>query len=116
MPQRVCLEVSAVRNKAKPKSVRFPLQEMAKRLHNGNDFQYQVYWREADSKNTNWNSDSVKSPPFIVNNTGTFTPFEIKVQAVNAVGSGPAPKAETGHSGEDSMSPLLFFLSFSSLY
>uniref|UniRef100_A0A3B3TUH0 Neural cell adhesion molecule L1.1-like n=1 Tax=Poecilia latipinna TaxID=48699 RepID=A0A3B3TUH0_9TELE len=82
-------------------SVGFPPQEMEKRLHNGQDFQYRVYWREADSRNAEWNWAYAKSPPFTVNDTGTFTPFEIKVQAVNAIDSGPAPEAKTGHSGED---------------
>ncbi|XP_035998147.1 neural cell adhesion molecule L1.1 [Fundulus heteroclitus] len=75
--------------------------EIEKRFHNGQDFKYEVYWREADKENTDWNRAHVKSPPFIVNNTGTFTPFEIKVQAVNALGSGPAPQPKIGHSGED---------------
>ncbi|XP_047234481.1 neural cell adhesion molecule L1.1-like isoform X4 [Girardinichthys multiradiatus] len=88
-------------NSTDPGTLLITWDEMEKHLHNGQDFKYQVYWREANNKNTNWNTASVKSPPFIVNNTGTFTPFEIKVQAVNAVGSGPAPVTMTGHSGED---------------
>ncbi|KAK5624109.1 hypothetical protein CRENBAI_015025 [Crenichthys baileyi] len=88
-------------NSTDPGTLLITWDEMEKHLHNGQDFKYQVYWREANNKNTNWNTASVKSPPFIVNNTGTFTPFEIKVQAVNAVGSGPAPVAMMGHSGED---------------
>lgn len=77
---------------------------MDKRLHNGQNFQYEVLWREADGSDVEWNSGLVKSPPFIVNNTGTYTPFEIKVRAVNAVGKGPDPEPEIGHSGEDSTS------------
>ncbi|XP_038165165.1 neural cell adhesion molecule L1.1-like isoform X3 [Cyprinodon tularosa] len=88
-------------NSTEPGILLITWDEMEKRLHNGQDFRYQVFWREANSQNTNWESSYVKSPPFIVNNTGTFTPFEIKVQAVNANGSGPAPEARTGHSGED---------------
>uniref|UniRef100_A0A3Q1ENK4 Neural cell adhesion molecule L1.1-like n=1 Tax=Acanthochromis polyacanthus TaxID=80966 RepID=A0A3Q1ENK4_9TELE len=77
------------------------LQEMSKRFHNGQDFQYKVWWRKAKGKDLHWNTGFVKSPPFLVNNTGTFTSFEIKVQAVNALGVGPEPEAKIGHSGED---------------
>lgn len=77
-------------------------QEMDKRFHNGQGFLYKVSWREAAGTSVHWNSADVQSPPFLVNNTGTYTPFEIKVQAVNALGAGPAAEPEIGHSGEDS--------------
>lgn len=83
---------------------------MEKRLHNGQGFQYKVSWREAGSMGVHWNHSYIKSPPFLVNNTGPYTPFEIKVQAVNSLGEGPAPEPEIGHSGEDSMSPDLTLL------
>ena len=72
---------------------------MDKRLHNSHGFLYKVFWRKADS--LHWNHQDVTSPPFMVNNTGTYTPFEIKVQAVNSLGEGPAPEPEIGHSGEE---------------
>nr|XP_020464728.1 neural cell adhesion molecule L1.1-like isoform X3 [Monopterus albus] len=75
--------------------------EMEKRFHNGQDFQYKVSWREAGGTSLHWNHRYVRSPPFMVNNTGTYTPFEIKVQAVNSLGEGPVPEPEIGHSGED---------------
>lgn len=77
---------------------------MDKQLHNGQGFLYKVSWREAGSTNPHWNSAEVKSPPFLVHDTGTYTPFEIKVQAVNSVGAGPPPEPKIGHSGEDSTS------------
>uniref|UniRef100_A0A8C2H6D4 Neural cell adhesion molecule L1 n=1 Tax=Cyprinus carpio TaxID=7962 RepID=A0A8C2H6D4_CYPCA len=55
--------------------------------------QLQSYTLEVES--------SASNPPFIVNGTGTFIPFEIKVQAVNELGVGPEPDAEIGYSGED---------------
>ena len=82
---------------------------MDKRLHNGPDFLYQVWWREAGRQNAQWNQRFVKAPPFVVNNTETYSPFEIKVQAVNALGEATPPKPEIGHSGEDSTSPFLRF-------
>lgn len=74
---------------------------MPKRMHNGQDFQYKVLWREAGGQSVHWNYGYIKSPPFLVNNTGTYTPYEIKVQSVNSLGEGPAPQSEIGHSGED---------------
>uniref|UniRef100_A0A8D3B0Y5 Neural cell adhesion molecule L1.1-like n=1 Tax=Scophthalmus maximus TaxID=52904 RepID=A0A8D3B0Y5_SCOMX len=70
-----------------PKTLIITWDEMDKHLHNGQDFQYKVSWRE--------------SPPFHVNDTGTYTPFEIKVRAVNSLGVGPDPEPEIGHSGEE---------------
>lgn len=49
-----------------------------------------------------WKESLVSGPPFVVNDTGTFVPFEIKVVAVNELGEGPEPLAKLGHSGEDS--------------
>uniref|UniRef100_A0A3B3ZY89 Neural cell adhesion molecule L1 n=1 Tax=Periophthalmus magnuspinnatus TaxID=409849 RepID=A0A3B3ZY89_9GOBI len=75
--------------------------EMEKRLHNGHGFMYKVWWRKASKKDQRWYFNSTSSPPFVVTGTGTYTPFEIKVQAVNAIGDGPNPKEEIGYSGED---------------
>uniref|UniRef100_A0A3B4FEH7 Neural cell adhesion molecule L1.1-like n=1 Tax=Pundamilia nyererei TaxID=303518 RepID=A0A3B4FEH7_9CICH len=88
-------------NSSEPGTLIITWDEIDKRFHNGQNFQYEVLWREADGSNVNWNSGRVRSPPFIVNNTGTYTPFEIKVRSVNALGGGPEPKSRNGHSGED---------------
>ncbi|XP_040009220.1 neural cell adhesion molecule L1-like isoform X2 [Xiphias gladius] len=84
-----------------PKTLTITWDEMEKHLHNGQDFQYKVSWREAGGTSAQWNHAYVKSPPFLVNDTGTYRPFEIKVQAVNSLGEGPAPEPKVGHSGED---------------
>ncbi|CAL8366857.1 unnamed protein product [Lota lota] len=73
--------------------------EVDKRLHNGPGFKYKVSWREGQTGH--WSDAYAVGPPFLVNGTGTYTPFEIKVQAVNSLGGGPLPVTETGHSGED---------------
>uniref|UniRef100_A0A8C6TY35 Neural cell adhesion molecule L1 n=1 Tax=Neogobius melanostomus TaxID=47308 RepID=A0A8C6TY35_9GOBI len=83
--------------------------EMEKRLHNGQGFKYKVWWREAGGHDTRWNSSYVDRPPFSVTGTGTYTPFEIKVQAVNSLGEGPEPEAERGHSGEDGKPGVFIF-------
>ncbi|TWW56067.1 Neural cell adhesion molecule L1 [Takifugu flavidus] len=84
---------------AVPDSLVITWDEMDKMYHNGHGFLYEVSWREAGKRDARWNSAEVKSPPFLVQNTGTYTPFEIKVKAVNSLGSGPAPEPEIGHGG-----------------
>ncbi|KAG7521394.1 neural cell adhesion molecule L1-like isoform X2 [Solea senegalensis] len=84
-----------------PKSLIITWDELDKHFHNGQDFQYRVSWREAEGDSVHWHESYVKSPPLTVKNTGTFTPFEIKVQAVNSIGEGPRPEPKFGYSGED---------------
>ncbi|TTO15641.1 Neural cell adhesion molecule L1.1 [Bagarius yarrelli] len=68
---------------------------------NGPGFGYKVFWREADDSENVWQSRVVSHPPVEVDKTNTFTPFEIKVQALNGIGEGPSPEAAIGYSGED---------------
>lgn len=82
---------------------------MDRLTHNAPGFEYKVSWRQAEGSNQFWSHGTTKGPPFVVNGTGTYTPFEIKVQAVNSLGEGPAPVPEIGHSGEDSMSHISVF-------
>lgn len=84
-----------------PTSMIITWDEMDKRSHNGQGFQYKVFWRKSGGTSVHWNHADVQSPPFLVNNTGTYTPYEIKVQAVNSIGEGPPPEAMIGHSGEE---------------
>ncbi|XP_020791244.1 neural cell adhesion molecule L1.1-like [Boleophthalmus pectinirostris] len=93
---------TGVRSESKePGTLVITWDEMEKRFHNGHGFMYKVFWRQAGKKDQRWHSNSTSSPPFVVTGTGTYTPFEIKVQAVNAIGEGPVPEGEIGHSGED---------------
>lgn len=48
-----------------------------------------------------WEVHLVQRPSFVVKDTPTFIPYEIKVQSRNSFGSGPEPKIVTGYSGED---------------
>ncbi|XP_035378351.1 neural cell adhesion molecule L1.1 isoform X2 [Electrophorus electricus] len=84
-----------------PDSMAIAWEEIDARHFNGPGFRYKVSWREASSTDSKWQHTFVSHPPFTVNNTGTFTAFEIKVQAENAKGSAPSPAPSIGHSGED---------------
>ncbi|XP_051737186.1 neural cell adhesion molecule L1.1 isoform X1 [Ctenopharyngodon idella] len=84
-----------------PNSMVITWKELERRQFNGPGFKYKIYWRQSSDKDLHWKESSVSNPPFIVNNTGTFIPFEIKVQASNELGAGPEPVSKIGHSGED---------------
>ncbi|KAJ7403230.1 cell adhesion molecule L1 like protein [Pitangus sulphuratus] len=67
---------------------------------NGPGLEYKVSWRQQGVR-TDWNEETVKKHSLTVRNTPTFVPYEIKVQAVNDLGSGPEPNVTIGYSGED---------------
>ncbi|XP_027496015.1 neural cell adhesion molecule L1-like protein isoform X1 [Corapipo altera] len=67
---------------------------------NGPGLEYKVSWRQRGVR-TDWNEEMVKKHSLTVRNTPTFVPYEIKVQAVNNLGSGPEPNVTIGYSGED---------------
>uniref|UniRef100_A0A8K9XTC9 Neuronal cell adhesion molecule n=1 Tax=Oncorhynchus mykiss TaxID=8022 RepID=A0A8K9XTC9_ONCMY len=68
---------------------------------NGPGLQYKVNWRQKDVEE-DWLSETVaNASKYVVSGTPTFVPYEVKVQAVNDYGNGPAPEAVVGYSGED---------------
>ncbi|XP_054472345.1 neural cell adhesion molecule L1-like protein [Anoplopoma fimbria] len=68
--------------------------------HNGPGLEYKVSYRRQDVEE-DWKEHMVKRHSFVVNNTPTFVPYEIKIQARNHQGWGPEPRIVTGYSGED---------------
>lgn len=68
--------------------------------HNGPGLEYKVSYRRQDVEE-GWKEHTVKRHSFVVRNTPTFVPYEIKIQAKNRQGFGPEPKLVTGYSGED---------------
>uniref|UniRef100_A0A665VRE8 protein-tyrosine-phosphatase n=1 Tax=Echeneis naucrates TaxID=173247 RepID=A0A665VRE8_ECHNA len=68
--------------------------------HNGPGLEYKVSYRRQDVEG-DWKEHMVKRHSFVVKNTPTFVPYEIKIQAKNHQGWGPEPKIVTGYSGED---------------
>ncbi|XP_045071264.1 neural cell adhesion molecule L1.1-like isoform X2 [Coregonus clupeaformis] len=76
-------------------------EELDQRLHNGPRFQYKVSWRQAQGREPHWSHTHVPGPPYLVNGTGAFSSYQMKVQAVNSLGEGPHPVPSIGHSGED---------------
>ncbi|NWX13869.1 NCHL1 protein, partial [Aegotheles bennettii] len=74
-----------------------PLKPMER---NGPGLEYKVSWRQRGVE-AEWNEEMVKKHSLTLRNTPTFVPYEIKVQAVNNLGSGPEPNVTMGYSGED---------------
>ncbi|XP_017282449.1 neural cell adhesion molecule L1-like protein isoform X2 [Kryptolebias marmoratus] len=68
--------------------------------HNGPGLEYKVSYRRQDVEEE-WMEHTVKRHSFVVKNTPTFVPYEIKIQAKNNQGWGPEPKIVAGYSGED---------------
>lgn len=99
IPEHIPKHVKSV--STHPESMIITWEEMDKRDHYGPDFRYKVFWRQSVGNGPDWHHQEVSHNYFVVNNTKTFTPFEIKVQAVNSLGSGPESQPRIGHSGED---------------
>ncbi|XP_035512810.1 neural cell adhesion molecule L1.2 isoform X1 [Morone saxatilis] len=76
-------------------------EDMDKRNFNGPNFKYRVLWRRVVGSGPKWHTNYTTAPPFTVSDIGNFSAFEIKVQAVNEKGDGPAPDPVIGYSGED---------------
>ncbi|XP_041655398.1 neural cell adhesion molecule L1-like protein isoform X2 [Cheilinus undulatus] len=68
--------------------------------HNGPGLEYKVSYRRL-GVDDDWSWHLVKRHSFIVRNTSTFVPYEIKIQSRNSYGWGPEPNIVTGYSGED---------------
>ncbi|KAJ8409229.1 hypothetical protein AAFF_G00234270 [Aldrovandia affinis] len=69
--------------------------------HNGPGLEYKVSYRRQGMADEDWKEQVVKRHSFIVKNTPTFVPYEIKIQSLNHHGWGPDPQVVTGYSGED---------------
>lgn len=68
---------------------------------NGPGLHYKVMWRQK-APGSDWTVVTVaNNSKFVVSGTPTFSPYELKVQAVNDYGAGPDPRVAHGHSGED---------------
>ncbi|XP_053172851.1 neural cell adhesion molecule L1-like protein [Scomber japonicus] len=68
--------------------------------HNGPGLEYKVSYRKLGLEDV-WKEHLVKRHSFVVRNTSTFIPYEVKIQSRNSDGWGPEPKIVTGYSGED---------------
>ncbi|XP_051961372.1 neural cell adhesion molecule L1-like protein isoform X2 [Xyrauchen texanus] len=68
--------------------------------HNGSGLEYKLSYRLLGVEEI-WKEQMVKRHSFVVSDTPTFVPYEIKIQAHNEHGWAPEPRVVTGYSGED---------------
>ncbi|XP_064822818.1 neural cell adhesion molecule L1-like protein isoform X3 [Oncorhynchus masou masou] len=68
--------------------------------HNGPGLEYKVSYKRQHVEE-DWQEHVVKRHWFVVKDTPTFVPYEVRIQARNHHGWGPEPKVVTGYSGED---------------
>ncbi|KAM9483353.1 neural cell adhesion molecule L1-like protein isoform 2-T4 [Clarias gariepinus] len=68
--------------------------------HNGPGLEYKVSYRRQNVEKE-WQEHMVKRHSFVVKNTPTFVPYEIKIQAKNHAGWAPEPETIVAYSGED---------------
>ncbi|KAF1545019.1 Neuronal-glial cell adhesion molecule, partial [Eudyptes schlegeli] len=76
-------------------------QPLAPGEWNAAEVRYRVQWRALEPALGRWREETVGGPPVVVGGTPTFSPYEIRVQAVNDAGKGPEPPVIVGYSGED---------------
>uniref|UniRef100_A0A672J3U8 Neurofascin n=1 Tax=Salarias fasciatus TaxID=181472 RepID=A0A672J3U8_SALFA len=75
-------------------------EPLAYREWNGPHLKYLVWWKRKDSREE-WKNATTKWLKYYIYDADTFTPYDIKVQAVNDFGLGPESPVVTGYSGED---------------
>lgn len=68
--------------------------------HNGPGLEYKLSYRLLGVEDS-WKEQMVKRHSFVVRDTPTFVPYEVKIQAFNEHGWAPEPRVVTGYSGED---------------
>uniref|UniRef100_A0A672YDA7 Neural cell adhesion molecule L1 n=1 Tax=Sphaeramia orbicularis TaxID=375764 RepID=A0A672YDA7_9TELE len=85
---------------SRPSSVFAVTTPLTYREWNGPHLKYLVWWRRRDSREE-WKNATTKWLKYYIYDADTFTPYELKVQAVNDFGLGPESPVVIGYSGED---------------
>ncbi|KAL2103118.1 hypothetical protein ACEWY4_002286 [Coilia grayii] len=84
-----------------PKNLVISWKELTGLESNGPELAYEVSWRQK-GVDQEWASVTVaNSSQYVVAETPTYVPYEIKVRARNRFGQGPEPQVLLGYSGED---------------
>lgn len=77
-----------------------PPQPLPPEDWNAPELSYRVQWRPAGDGGL-WAEAMVTAPPVVVTPTPTFTPYDLRLQALNPAGKGPETPPTLGYSGED---------------
>ncbi|XP_063283112.1 neural cell adhesion molecule L1-like protein isoform X2 [Pelobates fuscus] len=84
----------------KPNEMMIKWEPLSAEEHNGPELRYRVSWR-LQGVEPNWHQENVKHHQFLLKNTPAFTAYDVSVQSINELGSGPEPQVYTVYSGED---------------
>lgn len=68
--------------------------------HNGPALEYKLSYRQMGVEES-WTETKLKRHSFIVKDTPTYVPYEVKIHARNEYGWALEPSVVTGFSGED---------------
>lgn len=67
---------------------------------NGPGLEYRVSWKPQGTS-AEWEEETVTNHTLRVMTSMVYAPYDVRVQAINQLGSGPEPPSVTLYSGED---------------
>ncbi|XP_053456209.1 neural cell adhesion molecule L1-like protein isoform X1 [Nycticebus coucang] len=101
-PQNIRVQAS------QPKEMIIKWEPLKSMEQNGPGLEYRVTWKPQGAP-VEWEEETVTNHTLRVMTPTVYAPYDVKVQAVNQLGSGPEPLSVTLYSGEDypDMAPLI---------
>ncbi|XP_044512756.1 neural cell adhesion molecule L1-like protein [Gracilinanus agilis] len=93
-PENIRVEAS------QPKEMFIKWEPLSSMEQNGPGLEYRVTWRQQGVP-SEWSDELATDNTLRVMTSSVFTPYDVKVQAINQLGSGPEPQTITVYSGED---------------
>ncbi|XP_077850360.1 neural cell adhesion molecule L1-like protein isoform X4 [Macaca mulatta] len=93
-PQNIRVQAS------QPKEMIIKWEPLKSMEQNGPGLEYRVTWKPQGAP-VEWEEETVTNHTLRVMTPAVYAPYDVKVQAINQLGSGPAPQSVTLYSGED---------------
>ncbi|XP_072454750.1 neural cell adhesion molecule L1-like protein isoform X4 [Notamacropus eugenii] len=93
-PENIRVEAS------QPKEMFIKWEPLKSMEQNGPGLEYRVTWRQQGVP-SEWSDELATDNTLRVMTSSVFTPYDVKVQAINQLGSGPEPQTITVYTGED---------------
>ncbi|KAM4882718.1 neural cell adhesion molecule L1-like protein isoform 2-T6 [Thomomys bottae] len=93
-PQNIRVQAS------QPKEMIIKWEPLKSMEQNGPGLEYKVSWKPQGAPEE-WEEETVTNHTLRVMTPTVYAPYDVQVQAINQLGSGPEPKSVTLYSGED---------------
>ncbi|XP_032146386.1 neural cell adhesion molecule L1-like protein isoform X1 [Sapajus apella] len=93
-PQNIRVQAS------QPKEMIIKWEPLKSMEQNGPGLEYRVTWKPQGAP-VEWEEETVTNHTLRVMTPAVYAPYDVKVQAINQLGSGPDPQSVTLYSGED---------------